>query len=170
MVSAGFSNVIQTADEDAAVTSNSYTGTLPLAFVFTSQGAQYAGMAKELLSRNAHFCSTIRELDAMLQALPARYRPSWTLEHIMLDSVDTSRVNDIERSQPLCTAVQIALVSLLLSWGLSSPTAVVGNSSGEIVAAYAAGLLTAKQAILVAYFRGYAVGQLRMKGAMMAVG
>ena len=170
VASAGFSNVIQMADEDAAAFNNSSAGTLPLAFVFPGQGAQYAGMAKELLSQNAHFRSTIRELDDVLQAQPARYRPSWTLEQTMLDSVGTSRVNDVERSQPLCTAVQIALVRLLQSWGLNSPAAVVGHSSGEIAAAYTAGLLTAKQAIIVAYFRGYAVGQLGVKGAMMAVG
>lgn len=162
---------IQVADEDLlSGGNNSAAEALPLAFVFTGQGAQYAGMASELLSRNAYFRSTIRELDAVLQAQPAPYKPSWTLEQSIIDDAGTSRVNDVERSQPLCTAVQIALVGLLRSWGLADPSAVVGHSSGEIAAAYTAGLLSSTEAILVAYFRGYAVGQLRTKGAMMAAG
>lgn len=170
VASTGSTTAIQTADEDAGSGSNSSADPLPLAFVFTGQGAQYSGVAKELLSGNAHFRSTIRELDAVLQAQPAPYKPSWTLEQTMLDDANTSRVNDVERSQPLCTAVQIALVDLMRSWGIDGPSAVVGHSSGEIAAAYTAGLLSSTQAILVAYFRGYAVGQLRTKGTMMAAG
>lgn len=162
---------IQMADEDlVGGGSNSTAETLPLAFVFTGQGAQYAGMASELLSQNVHFRSTIRELDAILQAQPAPYKPSWTLEQSIIDDASTSRINDVERSQPLCTAVQVALVDLFRSWGIADPSAVVGHSSGEIAAAYTAGLLSSTEAILVAYFRGYAVGQLRTKGAMMAAG
>ncbi|OTB12751.1 hypothetical protein K445DRAFT_65805 [Daldinia sp. EC12] len=141
---------------------------LPLGFVFTGQGAQYAGMAKELLFENQHFRDTIRRLDGVLQALPSPYTPGWTLEQTLLDTAN-SRINEVTRSQPICTAVQVGLVDLLRTWGIYS-TSVVGHSSGEIAAAYAAGLLTFSQAILVAYFRGYAVGTLRSKGAMMAVG
>lgn len=142
---------------------------LPFAFVFTGQGAQYPGMAKELLQRNPSFLATIRELDGVLQTLPSDIAPKWTLESTIMDFPSTSKVNDVTRSQPLCTAVQIALVEQLRGWGVR-PVSVLGHSSGEIAAAYAAGLLTAKQAILVAYFRGYAVGQLRAMGCMMAAG
>ncbi|KAK8024082.1 polyketide synthase [Apiospora rasikravindrae] len=142
---------------------------LPFAFVFTGQGAQYAGMAKELIQSNELFLASIRKLDGTLQSLPAQYAPSWTLEQAILDPPATSKVNDVTRSQPLCTAVQIALVDLLRSWGIR-PSAVIGHSSGEIAASYGAGLLSASQAILAAYFRGFAVEQLQERGAMMAAG
>lgn len=142
---------------------------LPFGFVFTGQGAQYPGMGKELLSHSAHFRDTIRSLDEILQALSSPYKPSWTLEQTLLDEPDTSKINEVTRSQPICTAVQIALVDLLRSWGIK-PTSVVGHSSGEIGAAYAAGLINSSQAILIAYFRGYAVGELKSKGRMMAAG
>ncbi|KAI1377698.1 polyketide synthase-like protein [Hypoxylon crocopeplum] len=142
---------------------------LPFAFVFTGQGAQYAGMAKELLVQNAAFLARIRELDQVLQSLPSKHIPSWTLEQTILDPPAESKVNDVTRSQPLCTAVQIALVDLLRSWGIT-PSALIGHSSGEIGASYSAGLINASQAILAAYFRGFVVGQLKSRGAMMAAG
>lgn len=141
---------------------------LPLGFVFTGQGAQYADMAKELLFASQHFRHTIRRLDDVLRALPAQHAPGWTLEQTLLDGAD-SRINEVTRSQPICTAVQVGLVDLLRSCGVV-PHAVVGHSSGEIAAAYAAGHLTDTQAILVAYFRGFAVGGLKSKGAMLAAG
>ncbi|KAF6814469.1 Polyketide synthase-nonribosomal peptide synthetase 3 [Colletotrichum sojae] len=133
---------------------------LPFTFVFTGQGAQYAGMGKELLSKDGNdtFRSTIRA--------------GRRAEHFAAAPPATSRVGEVIQSQPLCTAVQIGLVRMLRSWGIE-PVATIGHSSGEIAAAYAAGLLTASQAILVAYFRGYAVEQLRAdrpgkRGRMMA--
>ena len=153
--------------DDAAVPKRT-ANPLPIGFVFTGQGAQYAGMAKELLFASQHFRDTIRRLDGVLRALPYAHAPDWTLEQTLLDGAN-SRINEVTRSQPICTAVQIGLVELLRAWGVT-PQAVVGHSSGEIAAAYTAGHLTASQAILVAYFRGYAVGGLKAKGAMMAAG
>ena len=45
-----------------------------------------------------------------------------------------SNINDPAYSQPLCTAIQIAIVDLLRSFGIQT-AAVVGHSSGEIAAA-----------------------------------
>ncbi|KIA75786.1 polyketide synthase [Aspergillus ustus] len=142
---------------------------LPFAFVFTGQGAQYPQMAKALLEQSPSFNAKIRELDQVLQFLPPHHAPTWTLEQTIMDPPGTSKVSDASRSQPLCTAIQIGLVDLLRGWKVN-PAAVVGHSSGEIAAFYAAGLLTAAEAILVAYFRGVAVAQMSETGAMMAAG
>ena len=76
-------------------------------------------------------------------------------------------------SQPICTAVQIALVDLLQSWGVT-PSSVTGHSSGEIAAAYAFGALSWDNAVEVAYYRGVASSSMhkfgKIQGAMMAVG
>ena len=48
---------------------------------------------------------------------------------------DSSRIHHPEYSQPLCTALQVALVDLLAEWKVQ-PSVVVGHSSGEIAAAY----------------------------------
>ena len=83
----------------------------------------------------------------------------------------TSRLSEAEFSQPCCTAIQVALVDLLRSWGIS-PSAVVGHSSGEIAAAYASGAITAQDAIFIAYYRGQATLPLKSshKGGMAAIG
>ena len=60
---------------------------------------------------------------------------------------------EAEFSQPLCTAVQVALVDTLSSLGVG-PAAVVGRSSGEIAAAYAAGGLRAEKATAIVFSRG----------------
>lgn len=140
----------------------------PFAFVFTGQGAQWPEMGKELITEFASFKRSIQELDSVLQKLPEK--PAWTLEQAILEPPATSQINHVTRSQPVCTAVQVALVDLLSKWGVT-PKAVIGHSSGEIAAAYASGRLTSTQAIIVAYYRGYVVGnsKSRIPGAMMAV-
>lgn len=143
---------------------------LPIAFVFTGQGAQYATMGKTLFLQNESFRTSILNLDKSLQSLlPPGHCPSWTLQGAILDEPQDSQIQEASRSQPVCTAIQIALVDLLRSWKLS-PQAVVGHSSGEIAAAYCAGLLSGPQAVVVAYYRGYAVERLKQKGAMLAAG
>ncbi|KFA45451.1 hypothetical protein S40293_10148 [Stachybotrys chartarum IBT 40293] len=141
---------------------------LPFSFVFSGQGAQYPGMGRHLLERSPVFSQAIRTLDGYLQSLPSDQAPSWTLEQTILDPPETSAIHNVTRSQPIGTAVQIALVQLLRSWGVQAEVS-VGHSSGEIAAAYVSGILSARQAILVAYFRGYAVGKLTAQGCMMAV-
>jgi acyl transferase domain-containing protein len=75
----------------------------------------------------------------------------------------------VEFAQPVCTAVQVALVNFLAKCGVK-PIAVVGHSSGEIAAAYAAMAITKNEAILCAYYRGLATNCQTRKGIMTAVG
>lgn len=69
----------------------------------------------------------------------------------------------------MCTAVQIGLVDLWREFGVV-PDSVVGHSSGEIAAAYAAGAISAESAIKIAYYRGRLSKFARKDGAMLAVG
>jgi acyl transferase domain-containing protein len=127
-------------------------------------------MGRAALKEFPNFLGTIRRLDNILARLdPA---PSWTLESILLpeDGADTSEViNQAEISQPICTAIQIAIVDLLAGCKITSSVN-VGHSSGEIAAAYAAGLISAPGAILAAYCRGLAVKEHSIHGTMLAVG
>ncbi|KAL9010176.1 MAG: hypothetical protein Q9173_004864 [Seirophora scorigena] len=136
-------------------------------FVFTGQGAQWAGMAEQLMLDFAEFRDDIKMMDQVLAGLPIP--PVWTIEEELAGGNNTGRIDEAEFSQPLCTAVQVALVNLLKSWGIS-PAAVVGHSSGEIAAAYASNAISAQSAIVVAYYRGQASRKQIRPGGMLAVG
>lgn len=90
----------------------------------------------------------------------------------MRDEIST-RVSEVHLSQPISVAIQLALFDLLNSWGIT-PTAVTSHSSGEIAAAYAAGVLSFKEALGVAYYRGELarkqLDEFCLAGGMLAAG
>lgn len=144
--------------------------------IFTGQGAQWPRMGAQLIETSPFVEACIAELDAALQRLPNESdRPVWTIKDQLLASKDISRLAEAALSQPLCTAVQIVLVRILREAGITF-SAVVGHSSGEIGAAYAAGLVSAVDAIRIAYFRGVharlasSPNKHAPAGAMIAVG
>lgn len=146
-----------------------FSAKLPFAFVYSGQGTQWSGMARQLIYQYAIFRNSIRYLDSCLQTLSSDVSPSWSLEATLVAPTEASDIHLAEKSQPVCTAVQIALTDLLHAWGIL-PQIVIGHSSGEIGAAYAAGHLTARQAILTAFYRGLAVSRSRNAGGMVVVG
>ncbi|KAH0524470.1 hypothetical protein TsFJ059_006974 [Trichoderma semiorbis] len=136
-------------------------------FVFTGQGAQWAGMGADLLEQYPSFQDDIWKMDAALKSLP--HPPQWTIEEELKRPQGESKIQQPEFSQPVCTALQIGIVNLLKGWGVK-PAAVVGHSSGEMGAAYAAGALTLEAAIIIAYYRGQVTQRHGRIGAMAAVG
>ncbi|KAK5988693.1 Highly reducing polyketide synthase azaB [Cladobotryum mycophilum] len=138
-------------------------------FVFTGQGAQWASMGKELLEYSA-FRETIEYADCYFRSIGS----TWSLLDELCAPASSSNIDNPKFAQPLCTALQIALIDLFSSWDIS-PQAVVGHSSGEIAAAYCARALDKNSALRVAYFRGEAVSRLLgdtrgLRGGMLAVG
>ena len=141
-----------------------------IGFVFTGQGAQWPQMGKELLTFPLAR-SILQELDQVLQAQPSP--PPWTLEAELCEPRSADHLRQPEFSQPLVTALQICLCSLFESWGIN-PSAVMGHSSGEIAAAYAAGWLDRAGAIKAAFYRGRAAVNRKHEAepntGMLAVG
>nr|ALQ32938.1 putative polyketide synthase [Fusarium sacchari] len=140
-----------------------------IGMVFTGQGAQWYAMGRELIIAYPVFKSSLELGDAYLRELGA----DWSLmEELMRDATDT-KVYDTAVSIPICAALQISLVNLLQSWGIK-PAAVTSHSSGEIAAAYAAGVVDYRAAMAIAHYRSVlsADKALRgsLKGGMVAVG
>ncbi|KAF7532113.1 hypothetical protein G7054_g8247 [Neopestalotiopsis clavispora] len=120
-----------------------------IAFVFNGQGAQWHAMGRELIEAYPVFGNSLREADKLLKD----YGASWSLLEELSRDASMTRVGDINLSQPISVAVQLCLVDLLRSWNIF-PTAVTSHSSGEIAAAYATNVLSFKEALGVAFFRG----------------
>ncbi|KAI0508959.1 hypothetical protein F5B22DRAFT_658737 [Xylaria bambusicola] len=144
------------------------SGAPTLGFVFTGQGAQWPSMGASLMAEYPSCLATVRRLDKYIDEIE-EFGRSWSIEEVLKEDPEHSRVHTAELSQPLVTGLQIVLVNLLNQWNIR-PQAVIGHSSGEIAAGYAAGLLTEKEAIVAAYLRGKAVAHNRTPGLMMAVG
>ena len=143
-----------------------------IGFIFTGQGAQWYAMGRQLLEQSPIFRQTLERCTEVLSRLPDP--PDWTFITEFLRSQEESRLSQSLISQPLCTALQLGLVEVLQAWGIK-PSAVVGHSSGEIVAAYTAGILSFEDAIICAYYRGLYMskgvdGDNSIHGAMIAVG
>lgn len=139
-----------------------------IAFAFTGQGAQYFGMGRELL-QYPMFSAALEMCSACVESFGANFS---LLEELYANE-DTSRINDADVSQAASTAIQISIVDLLRSWSVE-PMAVVGHSSGEVAAAYAAGLLSLPGAMRIAYARGQMAIRIKkvepdFKGGMLAV-
>lgn len=126
-------------------------------------------MARVALQEFSDFRNTILKLDLYLSRIHPK--PSFRILDILVgdDKSTASRINEAEVTQPLCTAIQIALVDLFCQWGIE-PEVSIGHSSGEIGAAYAAGLISAAEAITAAFCRGRAVAEKSTSGSMLAVG
>nr|UVI57908.1 polyketide synthase [Aspergillus pulvericola] len=130
-------------------------------FIFTGQGANWAGMAQDLMVYPL-FRKRIQEAALFLRNIGCQ----WDLyDRITSEHGD---LNEPTFAQASCVAVQTALVDLLHSWKIT-PSTVVGHSSGEIAAAYCAGKISRQTAWKVAYCRGQVCAkQTREDGRMLA--
>ncbi|KAF9885237.1 hypothetical protein FE257_000597 [Aspergillus nanangensis] len=145
-----------------------------VAYIFSGQGAQWHAMGRELIHTYPVFRHSLDEATKYLRGLGCEWDLLGTIT--LLDELcrpeAESNVNRTTYSQTLCTALQVALVDLLNSFGIS-PKVVVGHSSGEIAAAYTAGAISRTSAWRIAYYRGIWGSFLEehslVRGAMLAV-
>ncbi|MFF5590073.1 type I polyketide synthase [Streptomyces hygroscopicus] len=134
-------------------------------FVFPGQGAQWAGMAVDLLESSPVFAESVSECEAALSA-----HVDWSLTDVLRGAEGAPGYDRVDVVQPALFAVMVSLARLWRSVGVE-PDAVMGHSQGEIAAACVAGALSLQDAAKVVALRSQAIAAgLAGRGGMVSVG
>ncbi|WP_323055340.1 MULTISPECIES: type I polyketide synthase [Streptomyces] len=132
-------------------------------FVFPGQGAQWAGMAVELLGSSPVFAARMAECAAALAP-----HVEWSLLDVVRGEPGAPGLDRVDVVQPVLWAVMVSLAEVWRSFGVV-PAGVVGHSQGEIAAAAVAGVLSLEDAARVVALRSRAITALAGHGGMVSV-
>jgi acyl transferase domain-containing protein/NADPH:quinone reductase-like Zn-dependent oxidoreductase/NAD(P)-dependent dehydrogenase (short-subunit alcohol dehydrogenase family)/acyl carrier protein len=135
-----------------------------VAFVFSGQGSQRDEMGRQLLAQEPVFRAKVEECDELFRSYSG-----WSLLEQLYGEEASSRIDETDVTQPAIFMLQVGLVALLNSWGIT-PDAVVGHSMGEVAAAHITGVLSLADAVGVIYHRGRLMQLTAGQGMTAAIG
>lgn len=147
----------------SALTGQALGNELPVAFLFSGNGAQWAGMGRDAWHAVPSFREALREIDGQFSKVQ-----KWSLVDMLFAEDLATRLRHATYSQPLLLGLQVAIVRVLEESGVTA-AATMGHSVGEIAAAWAAGALSLEQAIDVVTARSRHQESVRDSGAMAAL-
>jgi acyl transferase domain-containing protein len=165
-----------------------FSSSSDVVFMFSGVGDQYVNMGRELYEKEPVFKRSMDECFAVLSShlgcdlrtllyppvAGSDAKPQTRLELIDLlkskaphSGVLASPLDEARVAQPLLFAIDYSLAMLWMSWGVQ-PTAMIGHSIGEYVAACVAGVFSLTDALNVVSSRAELMQRLP-QGAMMAI-
>ncbi len=131
-------------------------------FMFPGQGSQYPGMGHDLYEHEPLFRKYLDEGLVKYKAITGK-----NLKPIIFGAENGTEINETANTQPALFIFEYALAKLLMEIGLS-PSAMVGHSIGEYVAACLAGVFSFENAIRLVSKRGELI-QALPAGDMLSV-
>ncbi|MFD9389919.1 SDR family NAD(P)-dependent oxidoreductase [Streptomyces sp. NPDC060000] len=140
--------------------------TLPagkVAFVFPGQGAQWTGMARDLLAADPVFADELDRCDGALRPFTG-----WSVAAVLRGDAGSPSLDRVDVVQPVLFAVMVSLAAVWRARGIR-PDAVIGHSQGEVAAACVAGALSLSDAAAVVALRSRALTALSGAGTMAVV-
>ncbi|PWR15426.1 acyl transferase [Micromonospora sicca] len=136
----------------------------PVAFLFSGQGAQYAGMGAQLYAEEPAYAKVVDDCAELLEP-----QLGLDIRDLILgrDPGAEEKLTETRYTQPALFTVEYALA---VTWELLGvrPAAMIGHSIGEYVAATLAGVFTLPDALRVVAARGRLM-QSMPAGSMLAV-
>ena len=135
-----------------------------VAFVFTGNGAQFAGMGREEYDNNPAFRQHFDRISAIAEPIF-----DWSASEMLTTKDLAEKLESTAIAQPLLFVLQMAIVACLTELGVS-PKVSYGHSVGEVAAATCAGGLTLEQGIQVIHARSQMQETTRGQGKMAAGG
>ncbi|SDU02293.1 type I polyketide synthase [Stappia sp. ES.058] len=147
----------------ATVTGRSLATRGGLAFAFSGNGAQWAGMGQQAYQADGAFREAFETTDRHFMAVSG-----WSLVTMLFSADLDTEIGRTEIAQPLLFALQVAMVQALKQRGIS-PDMVIGHSVGEIAAAWCAGMLDLKTATRIIHVRSTQQEVVRHLGSMAAL-
>ncbi len=138
-----------------------------VAFLFTGQGAQYAGMGRELYAAEPVFRECIDHCAAAYAELGlADGEPGLT--DLLFAPECADRLRETLYAQPAIYALQVALAAQWRAWGIA-PAALLGHSLGEYAAAAVSGAFSIEAGMKLVRKRAQLMQTLPPGGAMASV-
>ncbi len=154
-----------TTESTTAIIQGQSSGKPKVAFLFTGQGSQYVGMGRELYQTQPTFRQTLDHCADILQSYLDK--PLLEVLYPGESTHQNSPLNETAYTQPALFALEYALAKLWQSWGII-PTAVMGHSVGEYVAACVAGVFSLEDGLKLITKRARLM-QALPEGEMIAV-